>query len=119
MSGCSSSAMCGFEFPEKNLGQIVSGPNQMLSERSETISVGSMMAPEKADNQLSLKPQEMSVIMESYLPEMEQSPCKIMKMDSSQKLLAKREKVSSNLTNKPQIIKPVSRELSRRNYYTP
>jgi hypothetical protein len=27
MSGCSSSAMCGFEFPENNLGQMVSYAN--------------------------------------------------------------------------------------------
>lgn len=48
MSGCSSSAMCGFEFPENNLGQMVSFANQMLSEKSDTISIGSMAIPDLA-----------------------------------------------------------------------
>ena len=122
MSGCSSSAMCGFEFPENNLGQMVSCANQMLSERSDTVSVGSMQVPEKFDpSQLALKPQEMSVIMETYNPEMEQSPCKIKKRESSYKQLPNRDEVPSILNKlaKPRLGKPGSRELSRKNYHTP
>jgi hypothetical protein len=65
---------------------------------------------------------EMSVIMETYNPEMEQSPCKIKKRESSYKQLPpNRDEVPSIFTNKgkPQLGKPSSRDISRRHYHTP
>ena len=82
MSGCCSSAMCGFEFPENGNGQILSYANMMLSTNNSEAASIDLKIDENHKELIKIKdnflincknqmPNKMSVIEEIHFPEME------------------------------------------------